>query len=618
MVIARLLSLLLLPAATAPAQQFPLWLDFSGDWRISSTDEPRFADPGYDDAAWDRFPMPARRLPPVGTYWLRSRFTVPAGTDTANLALTLGSFSEVYELFLNGQRIGARGEQRISRFFVPRPMTFDVPAGVLRAGEPATLAVRLWRPRFVSPAYRSPVGVPDRGPYLLTNRVNAPPFAAEIGRAQRERLAASAAFVAEFYVCMFGLILLVWATERHRTELIWLLFMLLALAVRHGSSYRSFVQDDSGVFAVVFGPTVTLAATSIAALTVRIAGWKDRWAILLVAIPTSFHIVWNAFVYVNDTGFDGYTELRIALRGVTLLAQITGLFAAVLTVASRRPTLTRILACVLAVAMITDLTIDRPGRPSAPFRFGWEMYGFRWESQDLFAVLITILITVLVLQRLIADRREKSRLTGELEAARTVQQLLLPASTPANLEAVYLPAAEVGGDFWHVFDNRLIVAGDVSGKGLKAAMIVSLVTGALRNRRSGQPAAILAELNAVLLGSPGFVTCCIAHLDGDSVTVANAGHPSPYLNGQELDLPPGLPLGITPDANYTEITIPLTGPLTFLSDGVPEAANAKGELFGFERTAAISNKAARDIAEAARAWGQNDDITVVTVRRAVA
>jgi serine phosphatase RsbU (regulator of sigma subunit) len=265
--------------------------------------------------------------------------------------------------------------------------------------------------------------------------------------------------------------------------------------------------------------------------------------------------------------------------------------------------------------MITDLTIDRPERPSAPLRFTWEVSGFRWGSQDLFAVLITILIAVLVLQRLIADRREKSRLAGELEAARTVQQLLLPTSTPANIDAVYLPAAEVGGDFWHILDDRLLVVGDVSGKGLKAAMIVSLIAGALRNRRSEHPAAILAELNAILLDSPGFVTACVARLDGDTVTLANAGHPNPYLNGQELDVQPSLPLGITPDAGYMEITLSLTGPLTFLSDGVIEAAAANGELFGFDRTREISTQPAQAIADAAKAWGQNDDITVVTVRR---
>ena len=146
-------------------------------------------------------------------------------------------------------------------------------------------------------------------------------------------------------------------------------------------------------------------------------------------------------------------------------------------------------------------------------------------------------------------------------------------------------------------------------------MTVSLVTGALRNRRSDEPAAILAELNAVLLGSPGFVTCCIVRLEpGGRLTAANAGHPAPYLQGKELELAPGLPLGIVAEVEYTEATVAFDGSLTLVSDGVIEAANSSGELFGFDRTREISTKSAQEIAEAAKQWGQNDDITVVTVR----
>ena len=97
--------------------------------------------------------------------------------------------------------------------------------------------------------------------------------------------------------------------------------------------------------------------------------------------------------------------------------------------------------------------------------------------------------------------------------------------------------------------------------------------------------------------------------------VSNAGHLPPYSDGGELALDPALPLGISPDNAYTEAQLTWGPEWTFISDGVPEATNARGELFGFERTRAISAKPAREIAEAARAWGQNDDITVVTVKR---
>ncbi len=101
------------------------------------------------------------------------------------------------------------------------------------------------------------------------------------------------------------------------------------------------------------------------------------------------------------------------------------------------------------------------------------------------------------------------------------------------------------------------------------------------------------------------------------MTIANAGRLSPYLDDAEAAVQPGLPLGLDAEAVYAETTVPLApgGSLTFLSDGVVEAANSKGALYGFDRTREISRKSAGDITETAQAGGRNDDITVVTVRR---
>ena len=160
----------------------------------------------------------------------------------------------------------------------------------------------------------------------------------------------------------------------------------------------------------------------------------------------------------------------------------------------------------------------------------------------------------------------------------------------------------------------------IRGKGLKAAMVVSLLAGALRNRKSDEPAALLRELNAVVADGldGGFVTAAVArcHADGRAV-LANAGNPAPYVAGAEVALDSGLPLGIDRDAEYPEhALVPQPGErLTFVSDGVVEAENAQRELFGFDRTREISTKSAQEIADAAKAWAQNDDISVVTVTR---
>jgi serine phosphatase RsbU (regulator of sigma subunit) len=149
-------------------------------------------------------------------------------------------------------------------------------------------------------------------------------------------------------------------------------------------------------------------------------------------------------------------------------------------------------------------------------------------------------------------------------------------------------------------------------------MLVSVAIGALRREKSSSPAAILAGLNEALLGQGGFVTCCcIRYAPGGELTVASAGHPAPYCEGREVEVSSGLPLGVVAETEWQETGILLQpgSQVTLVSDGVVEAENAKRELFGFDRTREISKESAQQIADTARAWGQNDDITVVTVGR---
>jgi serine phosphatase RsbU (regulator of sigma subunit) len=220
--------------------------------------------------------------------------------------------------------------------------------------------------------------------------------------------------------------------------------------------------------------------------------------------------------------------------------------------------------------------------------------------------------------------KDRAELQGEMKSAQEVQRLLtssaLEVAPWASVDVAYLPAKEVGGDFYFCRQTpagQLVVVGDVSGKGLRAAMLASVALGTLRHPDMQSPGGLLKDLNAALHGQTGggFVTCCAALLRHDGqLTVANAGHPSPYVDGRELAVEAGLPLGIVADATYEE-AVSHGSSITLISDGVVEAENAQRELFGFERSLEISKRSAQDIAEAARAWGQTDDITVVTVRR---
>jgi sigma-B regulation protein RsbU (phosphoserine phosphatase) len=225
-------------------------------------------------------------------------------------------------------------------------------------------------------------------------------------------------------------------------------------------------------------------------------------------------------------------------------------------------------------------------------------------------------------------RDEHVRLRGEIEAARHVQEVLLPSQSVQapgfEIDASYHPATEVGGDFFQLFsapDNSLlVVVGDVSGKGMRAALLVSVIVGALRNRKSDAPASLLGELNSVLLGQSdgGFTTCCCAlFASNGTLAIGNAGHLPPYRNGKEIETPPALPLGIDAHAHWPELHIELEpgDRVLWVSDGVVEARNRKHDLLGFQRAQELATRSASEIARAAQQFGQEDDITVVSITR---
>ncbi len=239
-------------------------------------------------------------------------------------------------------------------------------------------------------------------------------------------------------------------------------------------------------------------------------------------------------------------------------------------------------------------------------------------------------IGVVIFFRFLRINREQAQTKSELESARTIQQFLVPQAFPSipglHVESVYLPAQQVGGDFFQLValpaGGALVIMGDVSGKGLPAAMNVAMIVGALRTliETTDSPAAILAGLNRRLRGRPSGFTTCIALriLANGQTTLANAGHINPYLAGRELPTDASLPLGLDLDldTNYPETALTLVpgDTLTLITDGVVEATNPQTrELFGFDRTAAISDRPAHEIAATAQTFGQEDDIAVLTL-----
>jgi phosphoserine phosphatase RsbU/P len=258
---------------------------------------------------------------------------------------------------------------------------------------------------------------------------------------------------------------------------------------------------------------------------------------------------------------------------------------------------------------------------------------FTQDFASVIQLIIYVSIAMILVLRSTQVSRQQSVLEGELEAARQVQQVILPEQMEAipgfTVESVYQPAQQVGGDFFQILpteDNGLLlVVGDVAGKGLPAAMLVSLLVGAIRTAAedTSNPDLLLRRLNERLIGRSrgGFSTALAAYIAADgTVIIANAGHLSPYLDGTEIDLPGALPLGIVSGAVYetTQFQLAIGSRLTFYSDGVIEAQNGKGELFGFDRGREISTQPAVEIADTAKRFGQSDDITVVAITRTAA
>jgi PAS domain S-box-containing protein len=241
--------------------------------------------------------------------------------------------------------------------------------------------------------------------------------------------------------------------------------------------------------------------------------------------------------------------------------------------------------------------------------------------------------------------QERERIEQELRVARMIQHTLLPKSLPEleghEIAAYYQPAREVGGDFYDFLrlpDGRLgLFVGDVSGKGVPAAIVMAITRTLLRSAyHLGSPGEILKQVNDSLLPDipPNmFVTCLAALLDSRTgrLQYANAGHDLPYLRhaeGVSKLQATGMPLGLMPDMSYEqkEITLEPGESILLYSDGLVEAHDPRREMFGFPRmqghvsahpegATLIDSLLAELERFTGENWEQEDDITLLTLQR---
>jgi serine phosphatase RsbU (regulator of sigma subunit) len=619
--------------AAAPADDssdFPLIdrahaQDWSSDidrgWCVRDGDNPAWADPAFDDGPWETVRLDD--LGPSKPGWRWYRLHVRLHENHPDLALLIMGGDGTYAMYVNG--VAVSGPKLRSSLRVRRPTERVVPLDV--PGTDLVLALRTYTP----PSYAN-----WHLPQFMTVSLGTPD-AIESQRLQMQ----SSRLYAAFPVIAINLLLILaglGAFALHRSqpnqfEYLWLgvyLFLLGMSNLLWGCQLNGILPLSLNF--LVGDPLIYAFTIAQIEFTYSFGGrrislpWRVYEALLLAPLV----LVWMQWEGRLPSTIYLLIESSIILPAALMLPILLFLWY-------RRGN--REAGWLILPSLLPAANIALGDLGSISIFLGWHRLDFlddtikigaaQVQTSDLSCLLFFLAIAVVMFFRFTRVSRDQARSAAELSAAREIQQRLVPSALPElfgyHLEAAYLPAQEVGGDFYQVLEQpdgfALVVVGDVSGKGLKAAMTGALAIGALRTLAAENlsPAALMARLNRQMLAAQenGFITClCMRVSSEGAVTMANAGHLAPYRSGVEIALDSGLPLGLAADVVYGETEIHL-GPgeqLTLMSDGVVEAMNAEHELFGFERTRQISARSAHEIATAAQAFGQEDDITVLTVR----
>jgi hypothetical protein len=589
-------------------------------WRVHAGDDLAWAQPGFDDTGWQQVDIDNMGAAEIGWRWYRLHIKLAPGHPRLNLLIVGGSGT--FEIYANGKRL--QGPRLQSSLRVARP------TGQIAFLDDDAASLEISLRTYAPPIYES-----WHLPLFLTASVGTPSAIEDESKAlESERFYAALPSIAINLAVIFAGIgaFALFGSQRNHSEYLWLGLYLVLL----GFSNLLLSCTENGVISLslnnlIADPLLFISTIMQIQFTFSFAGkqknlyWRSYQGILLVPL------LLNGLMWMQLLKSDVYLliESIITLPAALLLP----IFLLIWYKRGNREAGWLILPSLL------------PGATASIFNFGTVSIYFGWGFADFLDdpimagriplqlidvgdILFVLAIGIVMFFRFTRVSREQTRAAAELEAARDLQHRLVPSQVPEvkgyTVEAAYFPAQEVGGDFYQVFGkgegSRIVVVGDVSGKGLKAAMTGTLALGALRALAAEGlgPGAILERLNYQITetGHGGFITCVCLRIDeSGEITVANAGHLPPYRNGEELSVRPDLPLGISASQRYEEQTFHLNpgDRLTLLSDGVLEARDAHGILFGFERTRAISAQGAAEIADKARQFGQEDDITVLTL-----
>ncbi len=601
------------------------------DWLFAPGDNPAWASPALDDSGWKTVstekPLTDYGYRDFHYAWYRIHIHLRPGTR--NLTVGTLDINGNYEVFANGVRLGGSGKMTERLLFAQESLvSYAVPDKLIGERGDLVLAIRCAVNWGSSMGHGASTPLNSRSVYLL-GQESAPLIASYVSAHQGGPTLLLSILALLAGVISFAL----YFALRSQQEYLAIGIYLLADSVMKALQLWLYVVQYSfpvHVLDFVLLSVMTIALIEFVSLVLHMP--RTRWLLAmevvcsLVFLLTPLHTMGIVSNALNSGFFVPILVMKVVLPLLLIRDRLKGNREAGLLLGA-------IVISGLAdywyflrnLAYYAHLNGLLPYLPfNVPLGSYWVTF---YQVGDFF---FDIFILIFLVQRTVRIARERNRVAAELEAAHTTQQLLLSRSsqlTPGfHVETIYHPASEVGGDFFLVTacpgGGLFVIVGDVSGKGLIAAMRVAMILGVLRREDSWEPAKVLHNLNEALLtnGEIGFTTACSLHIKPDgSYSLANAGHIAPYVDGQEVATPPSLPLGLAPNLHYASVSgsLAVNQKLVLLSDGVVEARSATGELLGFDRLAALTLMPASEVADTAKAFGQEDDITVLTLARTV-
>jgi phosphoserine phosphatase RsbU/P len=597
------------------------------NWRTHAGDDPAWANPAFDDSQWEKSIAPMRTATikyQPGFLWYRTTVNLPSALEGRPLAIGMGPVDEVYEVYVDGVSIGSFGQlQTKPGGPFARNLYFPIPAERIH-GTRVDIAVRRWRGGsnsnivvFYSAGGNRFLHPPELGlDATIQDRVELYQYKGFV-----RNLPSTFSMLALLAAGCISFVL--FSAQRQRTEYLFLGFYCAGLPISQLCGSAVATSDAvmvRSVWPVFFFFLYICAQASALLFLSRVTPRFRRWLILGAAIDLLTRATGAyAMATQNSTADHFFWTLGFFPPLIFTVLASLGLFL------ERKPGSVAIGLAILSRQLAEAWTAFFADRLKLNNLRNIPLGPFSVDFRNICDVVMVSVILIVLYLRFRNEQNRTALFEQDLASARRMQEQLLgdgSSQIPGfQIEAVYRPAKEVGGDFYRteLLDDSslLIVVGDVSGKGLDAALLVAAVLGGLAIDLERRPGLLLQKLNKAVLGRTGggFITACCARLYQDGqLIVANAGHISPYLDGKELPVEAGLPLGITANVTYGETRFDTSGgAVTWLSDGVLEAQNPQGELLGFDRMAALTVKPAAEIADAAQQWGQEDDITVLTV-----